>query len=404
VKGRVLLVDDDLSMCEMLDESLARRGFVTAWRTSAQEAFHLLETEDFDVIVTDLNMRGTNGIDLCGRIVANRPDVPVMVLTAFGSLETAVAAMRAGAYDFITKPVEIDALALALERAIQHRALREEVKRLREVVNASRHFGEIIGASPPMRRLYDLIERASETDASVLLIGESGTGKELVAQALHQRGRRREGPFVAVNCAALPENLLESELFGHARGAFTDAKASRSGLFVHASGDPHALVTPVTQIIRGMSAEQPVERAETLADVRADVLAPERLKAFVFSGFAGVALLIAVVGVAGVLAFSVSARTREFGVRLAVGSAPRQLLARVLSEGTGIAAIGIAAGAAGGYALAWIAASSVDHLPLPGVLPVLGAAALLLAAAVIASLLPAARASRVDVVQALRSE
>ena len=175
-------------------------------------------------------------------------------------------------------------------------------------------------------------------------------------------------------------------------------------LFVHASGDPHALVTPVTQIIRGMSAEQPVERAETLADVRADVLAPERLKAFVFSGFAGVALLIAVVGVAGVLAFSVSARTREFGVRLAVGSAPRQLLARVLSEGTGIAAIGIAAGAAGGYALAWIAARSVDNLPLPGVLPVLGAATLLLAAAIIASLLPAARASRVDVVQALRSE
>lgn len=236
MKGRALIVDDDASMCEMLEQSLTRCGFVTAWRTSAQDAFALLETEDFDVIVTDLNMRGMNGIDLCGRIVANRPDVPVVVLTAFGSLDTAVAAMRAGAYDFITKPVEVDALVLALERAVHHRALREEVKRLRQAVDASRHFYELLGASPPMKRLYDLIERASGTDASVLLTGESGTGKELVAQALHQRGRRREGPFVAVNCAAMPETLLESELFGHARGAFTDAKSSRTGLFVQANG------------------------------------------------------------------------------------------------------------------------------------------------------------------------
>ena len=118
----------------MLDESLARRGFEATWRTSAGEALELLEAEDFDVVVTDLNMRGMNGLELCERIVANRPDVPVIVITAFGSLETAVAAIRAGAYDFITKPVEIDALALALERAVQHRALREEVKRLREVV------------------------------------------------------------------------------------------------------------------------------------------------------------------------------------------------------------------------------------------------------------------------------
>ena len=236
MKGRTLIVDDDRSMCELLDESLARRGFAPTWRTSAAEAFRLLETEDFDVIVTDLNMKGMNGIDLCGRIVANRPDVPVVVLTAFGSLDTAVAAMRAGAYDFITKPVEMDALALALDRAVQHRALREEVKRLREVVDASQHLGEIIGASPAMKRLYDLIDRASGTDASVLLTGESGTGKELVAQALHGRGRRRTGPFVAVNCAAMPEHLLESELFGHARGAFTDARSSRAGLFVQAGG------------------------------------------------------------------------------------------------------------------------------------------------------------------------
>jgi putative ABC transport system permease protein len=175
-------------------------------------------------------------------------------------------------------------------------------------------------------------------------------------------------------------------------------------LFVHAAGDPYALVPAVTRIIREISADQPVERAATLEDVRAEVLSPDRVNAFVFSGFAGIALLIAVVGVAGVLAFSVSARTREFGVRLAVGSAPRHLLARVLSEGVVIAAIGIAAGAAGGYALARVAARIFEHVQLPGVMPVMGAAAVLIGAAAVASLTPAARASRVDVLQALRSE
>src|SRR2546427_6733704 len=175
-------------------------------------------------------------------------------------------------------------------------------------------------------------------------------------------------------------------------------------LFVRAAGDPYALVPAVTRVIREISADQPVERAATLEDVRAEVLSPERLNAFVFSGFAGIALLIAVVGVAGVLAFSVSARTREFGIRLAVGSAPRQLLGRVLSEGAQIAAIGIAAGAAGGYWLARVAAGFFGHVQLPGALPVIGAAGGLIGAAVVASLMPAARASRVDVLQALRSE
>jgi putative ABC transport system permease protein len=147
-----------------------------------------------------------------------------------------------------------------------------------------------------------------------------------------------------------------------------------------------------------------VERVATLDDVRAEVLSPERLNAFVVSGFAGIALLIAVVGVAGVLAFSVSARTREFGVRLAVGAAPRQLLARVLGEGVVIAAVGVAAGAAGGYALARMAERLFGHVPLPGVMPVLAATTVLIAAAAAASLMPAARASRVDVLQALRSE
>jgi ABC-type antimicrobial peptide transport system permease subunit len=175
-------------------------------------------------------------------------------------------------------------------------------------------------------------------------------------------------------------------------------------LFVRTLGDPYALVPSVTRVIRELAPEQPVERAASLEDVHAQVLSPERLNAFVFSAFAGIALLIAVVGVAGVLAFSVSARTREFGVRLAIGSAPRHLLTRVLSEGVLIAMIGIAAGAASGYLLARVAARFVTHVELPGMVPIIGAAAVLVAAAGLASLMPAARASRVDVMQALRSE
>jgi putative ABC transport system permease protein len=175
-------------------------------------------------------------------------------------------------------------------------------------------------------------------------------------------------------------------------------------LFVRASGDPYSLVKPITQVVQGLSVNQPVERAATLEDVRAEVLAPERLNAFVFTGFAGVALLIAVVGVAGVLAFGVSARTREFGVRLAIGSTPYLLLMKVLEEGAVIVSVGIIAGAAFGYLFAGIASSYFQQLTMPGLAPLLGAAAVLIGAAIAASLMPAARASRVDILQALRSE
>jgi ABC-type antimicrobial peptide transport system permease subunit len=175
-------------------------------------------------------------------------------------------------------------------------------------------------------------------------------------------------------------------------------------LFVHTRTDPYALVPSITRIIRDLSAEQPVEQAATLEDVRAEVLAPDRLNALVFGGFAAVALTIAVVGVAGVLAFSVSARTREFGIRLAIGSAPRHLLTRVLGEGAVIAAAGIVVGAIAGFALARFVGGYIQDVRLPGALSVISAAAILVAAAIIASLMPAARASRVDVIQALRSE
>jgi putative ABC transport system permease protein len=175
-------------------------------------------------------------------------------------------------------------------------------------------------------------------------------------------------------------------------------------LFVHARMDPYALVPSITKIVRELSAEQPVEKAATLDDIRAEVLAPHRLNALVFGVFAGVALAIAVVGVAGVLAFSVSARTREFGIRLAIGSEPRHLLTRVLGEGATIAGAGIAAGAIGGLILARVVGSFITDVHLPEALPIAAAAGVLAAAGILASLLPAARASRVDVIQALRAD
>jgi two-component system, NtrC family, response regulator AtoC len=234
--NKILVVDDDQSMCETLTAALTRRGFDVTCKTSALDGLALLDQQEYDAVVTDVHMDGMDGLAFCERIVTNRPDLPVVVITAFGSLETAVAAIRAGAYDFITKPFDLEQVRLTLSRAVQHRALRAEVKRLRQAIGANPSTDALVGASAAMQSLKDMISRVAETDATVLISGESGTGKELVALALHQRSRHAEGPFVAINCAAMPESLLESELFGHAKGAFTDAKIARRGLFLKAHG------------------------------------------------------------------------------------------------------------------------------------------------------------------------
>jgi len=234
MKYRILVVDDEKEMCEVIDEELERRGYETDWLLSADEAFVRLGSQDYDVVVTDLNMRGMNGVELCDRIVRNRPDIPVIVVTGFGSLETAIATLRAGAFDFLTKPFDMEELSIAVERAIQHKELRAEVKRLREAVLPDRGHGEMLGTSAAMRAVHELVDRVAPTEATILITGETGTGKELVARAIHDRSLRASGPLVTLNCSAVPEPLLESELFGHVRGAFTDARSERKGLFAEA--------------------------------------------------------------------------------------------------------------------------------------------------------------------------
>jgi DNA-binding NtrC family response regulator len=230
----ILIVDDDISLCRLVKDGLGREGFDVTALTSPAEALAIIAEREFDAVLVDINMPQMNGLELSRRILDVRPDLPIVVITAFGSMETAIAAIRAGAYDFVTKPFEIEQLAVAAERACQNRQLREEVRRLREVVAAQPPFLDILGESSEIRRLRSLIDATAPTDSIVLVTGESGTGKELVARALHERGPRSAGPFVALNCAAMTDSLLESELFGHARGAFTDAKDARVGLFVKA--------------------------------------------------------------------------------------------------------------------------------------------------------------------------
>lgn len=235
-RGQVLVIDDDRNMCEVLSLGLKRLGFAAAACCDWEEGLRDLNSRELDAVVTDLNMPGRNGIAICGLLSELRPDIPVIVFTAFGSLDTAIQAIRAGAYDFITKPFELEALALSLDRAVRFRQLNAQVKRLETALAPTKGAGELLGESKAMMDLKELVGRVAPTDSSVLLAGETGTGKEVIARVLHRAGRRAKHPFVAINCAAVPDALLESELFGHTRGAFTDARVDRKGLLSQAEG------------------------------------------------------------------------------------------------------------------------------------------------------------------------
>jgi two-component system response regulator AtoC len=233
--GRILVVDDDPQLLASLALGLPPRGFRVVTASSADAALRSLESETVDAVLTDLHMPGLGGIEFCERVAESHPGLPVVVLTAFGSFDSAVSAIRAGAWDFLSKPARVDAIALSLERAVHHRALEREVKRLRVEVGGGARLDGVESTSEVMRDVVGMIARVANTPSSVLLTGESGTGKEVLARAIHARSGR-SGPLVAVNCAAMPETLLESELFGHAKGAFTDAREARVGLFTEANG------------------------------------------------------------------------------------------------------------------------------------------------------------------------
>jgi len=230
----ILIVDDDEDTRTLLAESLRRRGYTVDDAPSGQVCLEMLRDKSIDIVITDVQMPGMSGVELCHMLHERHPDLVPIVLTGVGDLDMAIAAIRAGAYDFLSKPVKVDALEIAIKRAIEHLSVRQEVKRLRSTVAREAPIPGIAGTSPALRETTEMIRRVADSDATVLIMGESGTGKELVARALHALSPRRNEPFVAINCGAMPAPLLESELFGHVRGAFTDAKTSRAGLFIQA--------------------------------------------------------------------------------------------------------------------------------------------------------------------------
>ncbi len=235
VSRNVLVVDDDHDMRTLLRDVLEDHGYKVTLAQNGQEALKNLREREYPVVLTDLRMKGIQGIELLAEIKRSFPDTNVILMTAFGSVETALEAMKQGASDYLMKPVKNDDLLRVTERSFREALLRSEINRLRREVNKEYSFNQILGKSKPMREIFELIRRVADSPTNILITGESGTGKELVAKALHYNSERKDAAFVAVNCAAIPEQLLESELFGHMRGAFTDAKVDKRGLFEEAA-------------------------------------------------------------------------------------------------------------------------------------------------------------------------
>jgi len=232
----VLLADDDESFRRVQQYQLEQAGYVVTVRGDGDGALEAFREGLHDLVVTDIRMPGLDGLDLLARLRAISPDTPVVVVTAHGTIETAVEAMKRGAFDFLTKPFPGDHLRLTLERAREMSRLVTENRELRRVVHERFAVGNIVGSAPAMRRLLEAVALAAPSPSTVLITGETGTGKELVARAVHYNSPRRDGPFVTVNCGALPESLIEAELFGYRRGAFTGATADRRGKFEAADG------------------------------------------------------------------------------------------------------------------------------------------------------------------------
>ncbi|NVN97912.1 MAG: sigma-54-dependent Fis family transcriptional regulator [Geobacteraceae bacterium] len=232
----ILIVDDETSMREFLSILLEREGYLTETADNSHTALKLLAEKEYELVISDVNMPGLDGIGLLEEIKANSPDTAVMMITAFSTTEQAVRAMKHGAYNYISKPFKVDEIKLLVRNAMEKHQLLRENALLRTQAEARNSFSGLIGKSRKMVNLYELIEKISSSNVTVMISGESGTGKELAAKAIHYNSDRRDRPFVAVNCGAIPETLMESELFGHAKGAFTGAFSDRPGLFEQANG------------------------------------------------------------------------------------------------------------------------------------------------------------------------
>src|SRR5215471_15904757 len=236
--AKVLLVDDELTMVQMVGGLLREQGHEVLPFTNGQDAVSALSTHAPELVITDLyfDKSRPHGLEILKKAKELTPPAVVIVITAFGSIETAKEAMKNGAFDYLEKPFKVDEFKLCVQRALSHNALQSEAAYLRKQLKKKYQFSQIIGNAPKMQQVFKMIERVADTDSTILVLGESGTGKELVARALHFNSRRQFAPFVPINCTALPENLLESELFGHRRGAFTGAIADKKGLFQEADG------------------------------------------------------------------------------------------------------------------------------------------------------------------------
>lgn len=251
--GRILVVDDELNIRTALAKILEKAGHAVTTAESGDRALNLLHEQLFDLVVSDLKMVGTGGMEVLRAVRQQQPEAEVILLTAYGTIENAVEAIKIGAHDYLTKPADPERLVHLVAKALEHKALREEVRQLREQVTVREAFERIVGRSLRMREIYEKVRQVAPTLATVLISGDSGTGKELVARAIHNRSPRKTGPFVVLNCGALPETLLESELFGYERGAFTGALTTKIGRVEQAHGgtlflDEVGEMAPKTQI------------------------------------------------------------------------------------------------------------------------------------------------------------
>ncbi len=235
-QGKVLVVDDDLSLRQFLSNMLRRAGYAVRTVPGGVEALTSMQQDAADVVVTDLSMEGMDGMEVLRRVKAGWPGTEVVMITAYATTENAVTAMKEGAYDYVVKPFNVDELKLILTKAFEKRAIHAENLQLKEALKDRFGYGNLVGRSDAMQAIYDLMDRVKDTPVSVLLTGESGTGKELVARAIHYEGERRGRPFRSINCGAIPDNLIESELFGYRKGAFTGAVRDHDGLFASAEG------------------------------------------------------------------------------------------------------------------------------------------------------------------------